>query len=105
MRSAWKNQQAEVFSDLKSRETGVVLAGDGPCDSPGHCAKYCTYTLLDVDSKKVVDFKVVSVTEVANSNQMEKKKKDSLKHCQILREMVLKWISFQQIGTPKSRRK
>ena len=73
VRSAWKNQQAEVFADLKSRKSGVFLAGDGRCDSPGHCAKYCTYTLLDVNSKKVVDFKVVSVTEVANSNQMEKK--------------------------------
>ena len=49
------------------------MAGDGRCDSLGHCAKYCTYTLLDINSKKVVDFKVVSVTEVANSNQMEKK--------------------------------
>ena len=73
VRSAWQNQQAAVFADLKSRDGRVVLAGDGRCDSPGHCAKYCTYTFLDVDSKKVVDFKVVSVTEVANSNQMEKK--------------------------------
>ena len=68
----WKNQQAEVFAHLKSRESGVVLAGDGRCDSSGHCAKYCTFTLLDVISKEVADFKVVSVTEVANSNQMEK---------------------------------
>ena len=43
--TTWKEQQAEVFADLKSRETGAVLAGDGRCDSPGHCAKYCTYTL------------------------------------------------------------
>ena len=49
------------------------MAGDGRCDSQGHCTKYCTYTSLDVNSKKVVDFKVVSVTEVANFNQMEKK--------------------------------
>ena len=47
------------------------MAGDGRCDSPGHCAKYCTYTLLDVESQKVVDFKVVS--EVANCNCMKKK--------------------------------
>ena len=31
------------------------------------------------------------------------KKRDSLKHCHILRRMVLKWIPFQLIGTPKSR--
>ena len=57
MKTAWKEQQAEVFSGLKLKESAVVLAGDGRCDSPGHCAKYCTYTLLDVESKKVVDFK------------------------------------------------
>lgn len=78
MKSAWGDQQEKVFSHLKSKETGTVLAGDGRCNSPGHCAKYCTYTLLDVESHKVVDFKVVSVTEVANSNQIEKR--DLLKH-------------------------
>ena len=49
------------------------MAWDGCCDSPGHCSEYCTYTLLDVESQRVVDFKVVAVTEVANSNCMEKK--------------------------------
>ena len=53
-----------------ARESGVVLTGDGPFDSPGHYEKYCTYTLLYVHSEKVVDFKVVSVIEVANSIQM-----------------------------------
>ena len=54
-----------------ARESGVVLTGDGPFYSPGHYEKYCTDTLLYVDSKKVVGFKVVSVIEVANSIQME----------------------------------
>ena len=51
----------------------MTLAGDGRCDSPGHSAKYGTYTMLDVQSDKVVDFKVVSVCEVKISNDMEKK--------------------------------
>ena len=51
----------------------MTLAGDGRCDSPGHSAKYGTYTVLDVKSNKIVDFKVVSVCEVKNSNAMEKK--------------------------------
>lgn len=73
VKTTWEQQQLEIFSELKAREGGVVLAGDGRCDSPGHCAKYCTYTFLDVESQKVVDFDVVSVSQVANSNQMEKK--------------------------------
>ncbi|XP_078365926.1 uncharacterized protein LOC144650142 [Oculina patagonica] len=73
VKTAWKDQQEKVFDEIKLNESGAVLAGDGRCDSPGHSAKYCTYTFLDTVSQKVVDFKVVSVTEVANSNRMEKK--------------------------------
>lgn len=73
VRTTWQQQQQEIFSELKDREGGAVLAGDGRCDSPGHSAKYCTYTFLDVTSQKVIDFNVVSVSQVANSNQMEKK--------------------------------
>ena len=39
----------------------------------GHSAKYCTYTMMDVNTQKVVDFEVISVSQVANSNAMEKK--------------------------------
>uniref|UniRef100_A0A8C6TKS8 Transposase n=1 Tax=Neogobius melanostomus TaxID=47308 RepID=A0A8C6TKS8_9GOBI len=65
----WINERNAVLTDLASQE--VVLCGDGRCDSPGHSAKYCTYTFLDAQSNKVVDFKVVSVTQVSNSNAME----------------------------------
>ena len=67
---AWQTEQASVSNELVSRPSNV-LVGDGRCDSPGHCAKYCTYTLMDIDTCKVVDFKVVSVSQVANSNVME----------------------------------
>ena len=73
MKTTWEEQQAEVFSGLKLKESAAVLAGDARCDSLGHCAKNCTYALLDVESQKVVDFKVVAVIEVVNSTCMEKK--------------------------------
>uniref|UniRef100_A0A673IHK2 Uncharacterized protein n=1 Tax=Sinocyclocheilus rhinocerous TaxID=307959 RepID=A0A673IHK2_9TELE len=54
-----------------SREKEVVICGDGRCDSPGHCAKYCIYTFIDVENQKVADFKVISCTQVSSSNAME----------------------------------
>jgi len=45
---------------------------DGRCNSPGHCAKYGTYTLMDDDTGNVVAFSVVQVSEVSTSNVMEK---------------------------------
>uniref|UniRef100_A0A672G4W7 THAP-type domain-containing protein n=1 Tax=Salarias fasciatus TaxID=181472 RepID=A0A672G4W7_SALFA len=78
----WIAEQEAVLSEIKSQEE-VVLCGDGRCDSPGHSAKYCTYTFLDAQSSKVVDFNVVSVTDVKNSNAMELKGfKGTLKNIQ-----------------------
>ena len=70
--SYWQTEQNRVFNSLKDRGEQVTLAGDGRCDSPGHSAKYGTYTMLDVKSNKIVDFKFLSVCEVKNSNAMEK---------------------------------
>jgi hypothetical protein len=34
-------------------------SGDGRMDSPGFCAKYCTYTVLEYDTKEILDCVVV----------------------------------------------
>ena len=47
------------------------ICGDGQCDSPGHCAKYGTYTVMDENTNKVLDFEVVQVTEVSSSHAMK----------------------------------
>ena len=72
--SYWQTEQNRVFNSLKDRGEPVTLASDGCCDSPGHSVKYGTYTMLDVKSNKIADFKVVSVCEVKNSNATEKER-------------------------------
>lgn len=69
-------QQNEVLQSFRGQP--LVLAGDGRCDSPGHNAKYGTYSLMEVATEKIVDFSLVQVSEVANSNAMEK---EGLKRC------------------------
>ena len=56
----------------------VVAGGDGRRDRPGHSAKYGTYGIVDMNSSKVLDFSLVQVTEVRNSNAMEL---EGLKRC------------------------
>ena len=46
------------------------VCGDGRCDSPGHSAKYGTYTLMDEKTNLIIEFSIVQVTE-ATSNAME----------------------------------
>lgn len=48
----WTQQQNVLFDEAIGRPLRV--AGDGRADSPGHCSKYGTYSLLDIDRNKVV---------------------------------------------------
>ena len=77
LNQAWKNEQQMVRQELVNKGA-INLNGDGRCDSPGHSAKYGTYTLMDKDSGKVVAFSVVQVSEVTSSNAMEK---EGFKRC------------------------
>ena len=71
LNQAWANEQQMVRQELSNKSV-INLNGDGRCDSPGHNAKYGTYTLMDDDSGKVVAFSVVQVSEVTSSSAMEK---------------------------------
>ncbi|XP_041474440.1 uncharacterized protein LOC121423188 isoform X2 [Lytechinus variegatus] len=66
-----KEEQRKVIQEIPEGE-GLVLGGDGRADSPGHCAKYGAYTLMDLKRNKIVDVQLVQSNEVRNSNAMEK---------------------------------
>lgn len=42
----WKEMKEEVFEVLQNID-GICICGDGRCDSPGHCARYCTYVFME----------------------------------------------------------
>ena len=71
-------QNRELLQSLRGER--LVLAGDGRCDSPGHNAKYSTYSIMHVPTEKILDFSLVQVSEVANSNCMEEGLKRSLEN-------------------------
>lgn len=70
----------EIWDEMNSLIIGILqqydklcLCGDGRNDSPGHCARYCVYTLMEHASKVVVDMAVVDKRETGgNSVVMEK---------------------------------
>ena len=55
-----------------------MLAGDGRCDSPGHSATHCNYSLMDTATGLILTSNVVRVSESKNSYSMEK---DGLIRC------------------------
>lgn len=70
--------QLQVLSKFK--ETSVVLAGDGRCDSPGKSAKFCTYSMIEKDKHLILHFEVVDKREVSlKSPNMERVAGKSIK--------------------------
>ena len=43
---AWKDHQENVIKEVKKSKK-LNICGDGRCDSPGHSAKYGTYTVMN----------------------------------------------------------
>jgi len=68
----WLSMQIAIFDGLSTVDR-IVMAGDGRCDSPRHCAKYMTYTLMDEEMGYIMEFCVLSTADpnVKNSNAME----------------------------------
>lgn len=58
--STWKQLQANLVRILSQRD-GAILGGDMRADSPGHCAKYGSYTMMDLNNGNVIDIQLVQV--------------------------------------------
>ena len=56
----WKFQQDQLL-DFLATEEGVILGGDMRADSPGHCAKYGSYTMMELRMNRVIDIQLVQV--------------------------------------------
>ncbi|XP_076110383.1 uncharacterized protein LOC143079094 isoform X1 [Mytilus galloprovincialis] len=66
---AWDAEQTSLLTDLYDKE--VIVGGDARCDSPGYSAKYGSYTMMDLETSKILDFQLVQCNEVKGSAHME----------------------------------
>ena len=67
----WCAQQQSLLDVARTAPDGVVLGGDGRCDSPGHSSKFLSYTMMDLSNNKILDFQLVQSNEVGGSTKME----------------------------------
>ncbi|XP_070543401.1 uncharacterized protein [Ptychodera flava] len=49
----WLSHQQEILTKYQDKE--IVILGDGRMDSPGYCAQYCTYTIMENESKDILE--------------------------------------------------
>ena len=61
VKNIWERQQFLLFSQILEDGGNVSVGGDGRCDSPGHCAKYGSYSLLDVNRGLILSTHLVQV--------------------------------------------
>ncbi|KAF1382169.1 hypothetical protein PFLUV_G00161660 [Perca fluviatilis] len=66
-RTERQTQKLKILSEAN----GVVLGGDMRADSPGHSAKYGSYTMMDVQTNEIADIQLVQSSEVGGSSYME----------------------------------
>lgn len=67
----WSQKQSMLLDEINSRDTELVLGGDGRADSPGHSAKYGSYSIVDLHTNQVVHVQLVQSNEVKSSYHME----------------------------------
>jgi hypothetical protein len=64
--SLWNDSQKSLLDSLVQRAGQIVLAGDMRADSPGHCAKYGAYTMMELQSNQIVHIALVQVSTNIN---------------------------------------
>ena len=57
----WNSAQTNLVEEAKQAGVQLNLLGDGPCDSPGHNAKYLLCTMINAISGKILISKLVQV--------------------------------------------
>ncbi|KXJ05053.1 hypothetical protein AC249_AIPGENE28460 [Exaiptasia diaphana] len=67
----WKEEQRSLLQKMRNEGNDLILSGDGRCDSPGHSAKFGSYTVIEQKTNRVLDFQLVQSNEVKNSSWME----------------------------------
>ncbi|XP_042340550.1 uncharacterized protein LOC121941750 isoform X2 [Plectropomus leopardus] len=65
----WKTDQQSFFKQLPLK---VAVGGDMQVDSPGHLAKYGSYSLMHLESNTIMDLQLVQSNEVGGSFHIEK---------------------------------
>ena len=53
-----------LIGKARRRNTPLNIGGDGRCDSPGYSAKFGSYSVMDLDQKKVIDVQLVQVYNI-----------------------------------------
>ena len=64
VRDVWQGWQDHYIATTQQLQKPVILGGDGRADSPGHCAKFGVYSLMDLTIMKICIINLVQVRQL-----------------------------------------
>ncbi|XP_053553582.1 uncharacterized protein LOC128644937 [Bombina bombina] len=67
----WKKERDRLLKRFCGKAIGLL--GDGQCDTTGFSSKYCTYTLMEESSEKIIDLNIIHVSETTSSLALKAK--------------------------------
>ncbi|XP_073455419.1 uncharacterized protein [Aquarana catesbeiana] len=67
----WQLNQRDTLASLGQQPVAIV--GDGQFDLPCHSVNYCMYSIMDVNSKKIIDFQIEQVEPSSSAVALEHK--------------------------------
>lgn len=62
--AVYDKHQTKLLAELKREKRALVIGGDGRADSPGHSAKFGSYTAMELKKDVVIDVQLVQVSIV-----------------------------------------
>lgn len=60
--AVWETHQAMLLNQLHKEKRQLVIGGDGRADSPGHSAKFGSYTVIELKKGVILDVQLVQVS-------------------------------------------
>ena len=92
----YEKQKENILYKLKSENIAIDVVGDGRFDSPGFCAKYGTYTIMNAQNNQIIDFFVAHVHNAGNSQRME-----LYGFCKVINSLINNGITINSIVTDR----
>ena len=62
--SVWEVKQLDLLTSIREAGQDLILGGDARCCSPGHTAKYGSYSVMNLSTSKIVDIQLVQVNHI-----------------------------------------
>jgi len=68
IQNVWAHTQTWLIASLQAEQRGLIIGGDGRMDSPGHSAKYGSYTVLELQANAIIDTQLIQVCIIFHWN-------------------------------------